>query len=151
MKFYESHYDDYYRSVEENNYHEELILEYNNFPDKLIDFKNTIIYGPTGVGKYSQMIYFLKKYSPSSLKYETKITATIDKQSYIYKISDIHYEVDMSLLGCYSRVLWHEIFQQVVDIVSVKVDKQGIIVCKNFHGIHNELLEIFYSYIQQSK
>ena len=33
-------------------------------------FNNTIIYGPTGVGKYSQMLYFLKKYSPSSLKYE---------------------------------------------------------------------------------
>lgn len=149
MKFYESHYDDYYRSVDENNYHTELIEEFGNFPDKLIDFNNTIIYGPTGVGKYSQMLYFLKKYSPSLLKYEKKITAIIDKQSYTYKISDIHYEVDMSLLGCYSRILWHEIFQQVVDIVSVKVEKQGIIVCKNFHGIHNELLDIFYSYIQQ--
>ena len=109
MKFYESHYDDYHRSVDENNYHKELIEEYNNSPDKLIDFNNTIIYGPTGVGKYSQMIYFIKRYSPSSLKYEKKITAIIDKQSYRYKISDIHYEVDMSLLGCYSRILWHEI------------------------------------------
>ena len=43
----------------------------------------------------------------------------------------------------------HEIFFQIVDIVSVKTDKFGIIVCKNFHMIHAELLEIFYSYIQQ--
>jgi hypothetical protein len=37
---------------------------------------------------------------------------------------------------------------QIVDIVSVKTEKIGIIVCKNFHLIHNELLEIFYSYMQ---
>jgi hypothetical protein len=149
MKFYETHFDDYCKSVETFNFHEELIEQINNFPEKLIDFENIIIYGPSGVGKYSQMLYLLKKYSPSLLKYEKKITSIIDKQSYIYKISDIHYEIDMALLGCNSRMLWHEIFQQIVDIVSVKQDKHGIIVCKNFHTIHNELLEILYSYLQQ--
>jgi hypothetical protein len=38
---------------------------------------------------------------------------------------------------------------QIVDIVSLKPCKFGIIVCKNFHNIHSELLESFYSYIQQ--
>lgn len=149
MKFYESHYEDYYQSVEKNNFHPELLREYDHFPKQLIEFKNTIIYGPPGVGKYSQMLYFLHKYSPSLLKYEKKITAQIEKQTYIYKISDIHYEIDMSLLGCNSKNLWHEIYQQIVDIVSVNPQKHAIIVCKNFHTIHNELLEIFYSYIQQ--
>jgi hypothetical protein len=55
----------------------------------------------------------------------------------------------MSLLGCNSKLLWHEIFFQIVDIVSVKAEKIGIIICKNFHLIHAELLEIFYSYMQQ--
>jgi hypothetical protein len=55
----------------------------------------------------------------------------------------------MSFLGCNSKNLWHDIFSQIVDIISVKHDKIGIIVCKNFHMIHNELLDIFYSYIQQ--
>jgi hypothetical protein len=64
-------------------------------------------------------------------------------------MSDIHYEVDMSLLGCNSKILWNEIFLQIVDIISVKTDKVGFIVCKNFHMIHGELLDIFYSYIQQ--
>jgi hypothetical protein len=36
----------------------------------------------------------------------------------------------------------------LLDIVSVKTDKIGIIVCKNFHKINSELLDIFYSYIQ---
>ena len=56
----------------------------------------------------------------------------------------------MSLLGCNSKLLWHEIYQQVVDIISAKTDKSGIIVCKYFHEIHNELLENFYSYMQKN-
>jgi hypothetical protein len=55
----------------------------------------------------------------------------------------------MSQLGCNSKLLWHEIFFQIVDIISVKQEKVGIILCKNFHLIHTELLEIFYSYMQQ--
>ena len=149
MKFHESHYEDYNNAVKENNFHPELLLQYESFPIELKDFHNLIIYGPVGVGKYSQMIHIIKRYSPSGLKYEKKITATIEKQSYTYKISDIHYEVDMALLGCNSKLLWFEIFQQIVDIVSIKSNKHGIIVCKNFHLIHNELLESFYSYIQQ--
>jgi hypothetical protein len=54
----------------------------------------------------------------------------------------------MSLLGCNSKLLWHEIYQQIIDIISAKVDKSGIIVCKYFHEIHSELLENFYSYMQ---
>jgi hypothetical protein len=149
MKFYESHFEDYYHSVEAYNLHDELLIEYESFPKKLENFSNLIIYGASGVGKYSQMLYILKNYSPSLLKYEKKITANMDKQSYTYKMSDIHYEIDMALLGCNSKILWHEIFQQIVDIVCIKPNKHGIIVCKNFHAIHNELLEIFNSYIQQ--
>jgi hypothetical protein len=78
------------------------------------------------------------------------------KQEYIYRISDIHYEIDMATLGCNSKLLWHDLFFQIVDIISVSFhsqektssDKIGIIVCKNFHAIHNELLDIFYSYMR---
>jgi hypothetical protein len=148
MKYYETHYEEYIHSVEQYNMHNELLPLYQNFPKKLCDFGNLIVFGPTGSGKYSQVLYFLKKYSPSKLKYDKKITCQTDKVNYIYHISDIHYEIDMSLLGCNSKTLWHEIFLQIVDIVSMKTEKTGIILCKNFHMIHNELLDIFYSYIQ---
>ena len=148
MKFYESHFDEYCSAVDDENFHSDLKEQIDNLPN-IESLGNMIIYGPSGVGKYSQMLHLLRKYSPSALKYEKKVTFVNEKQKYVYKISDIHYEIDMSLLGCYSRVLWHEIFQQIVDIVSVKSTKQGIIVCKNFHCIHNELLDIFYSYMQQ--
>jgi hypothetical protein len=149
MKYYETTFEEYIHSCSEYNIHPELDKYISSFPDSIYDMKQMIIYGPTGVGKYTQTLRILEKYSPSKLKYEKKITAVTDKQSYQYKISDIHYEIDMSMLGCYSKTLWHEIFSQVIDIISVKPSKVGIIVCKNFHMIHSELLETFYSYIQQ--
>lgn len=149
MKYYESSFEEYISSVEKYNLHPELAPVFQKFPKNIHHIENMIIYGSSGIGKYSQVLNLLKKYSPSELKYEKKIVAQTEKQSYIYHISDIHYEIDMSLLGCNSKVLWHEIFFQIVDIVSVKPNKIGIILCKNFHLIHSELLEIFYSYMQQ--
>jgi hypothetical protein len=123
---------------------------YSKFPNDINKLKNIIFYGPSGIGKYTQMLSSIKKYSPSELKYEKKISITYDKQQYYIKISDIHYEVDMSLLGCNSKLLWHSIYQQIIDIISAKNEKSGIIVCKYFHEIHSELLENFYSYMQSN-
>jgi hypothetical protein len=136
--------------VYKSNLHPKLEKCYSRFPDTLDKLGNLIFYGPSGVGKYSQMLYAIKRYSPSDLKYEKKISLSYDKKQYFFKISDIHYEIDMSLLGCNSKLLWHDIYQQIVDILSAKNNKIGIIVCKDFHNIHSELLENFYSYIQDN-
>jgi hypothetical protein len=149
MKFYESHYEDYIDSIKENNLHPELKTVVDNLPKTIAEFGNMIIYGPTGIGKYSQALNILQKYSASNLKYDKKITTQTEKQDYTYHISDVHYEVDMALLGCNSKILWRDVYMQIVDIITVKNDKSGIIVCKNFHMIHAELLDIFYSYMQQ--
>ena len=148
MKFYESHYEDYLQAIEKYNIHPEMESVYRRLPSDNKLMQNIIVYGPSGVGKYSQVLKIIKPYSPSELKYDKKITVQTEKGSFIYRISDIHYEVDMSLLGCNSKLIWHELFFQIIDIIAVKHDKMGIIVCKNFHTIHSELLEIFYSYIQ---
>jgi hypothetical protein len=150
MKFYETHFEDYIAENNRLNLHPKLEKIYKKFPDKLEDFKNVIFYGPNGIGKYTQMLNFIKRYSHTELKYERKISVTYNKQHYFFKVSDIHYEIDMSLLGCNSKLLWHEIYQQIIDIISAKTDKSGIIVCKYFHEIHSELLENFYSYMQQN-
>uniref|UniRef100_A0A6C0DUT8 Uncharacterized protein n=1 Tax=viral metagenome TaxID=1070528 RepID=A0A6C0DUT8_9ZZZZ len=149
MKFYESHYEEYNQAIEKYNIHPELLEIYNKMPSQSKKMENLIFYGPSGIGKYSQVLHFIKKYSPSELKYDKKMIINTDKQQYVYRISDIHYEVDMSLLGCNSKLVWHDLFFQIIDIISVKPDKFGIILCKNFHQIHSELLEIFYSYMQQ--
>ena len=208
MKYYETTYDDYLSSYEIYNLHPELDYIKSAFPKKINEFKNIIVYGASGVGKYTQVLSILHNYSPTKLKYDKKIYITYEKQEkkskttssiitstststststtiptpvnrktskketsnnnatntnvttkiqlkkqdkkqeYMYRISDIHYEIDMATLGCNSKLLWHDLFFQIVDIVSLKHDKIGIIVCKNFHNIHNELLEIFYSYMR---
>jgi hypothetical protein len=150
MKFYETHFEEYITTIQRQNLHPKLEKIYKKFPNKLHELKNVIIYGPSGIGKYTQMLNLIKKYSPTELKYEKKISVNYNKQQYFFKISDIHYEIDMSLLGCNSKLLWHEIYTQIVDIISAKTDKSGIIVCKYFHEIHSELLENFYSYMQQN-
>lgn len=148
MKFYETHFEEYLNSAEKYNLHPELDF-FKTMPSTIQQFDNMIVYGPCGSGKYTQVLRLLKRYSPSELKYRQKMTAITDKQTYTYHISDIHYEIDMSFLGCNSKTVWHDVFYQIMEIVSVKPNKIGIIVCKNFHAIHSELLEIFYSYIQQ--
>ena len=150
MKFLESHFEEYIQAVNNLNLNPKLDKYFSKFPDTLDNLGNLIYYGPSGVGKYSQMLYSIKKYSPSELKYEKKLSVTYDKKQYYFKISDIHYEVDMSLLGCNSKLLWHDIYQQIIDVVSAKHDKTGIIVCRDFHNIHSELLENFYSYMQDN-
>jgi len=150
MKFYETHFEEYINENNRQNLHQKLDKIYEKFPSTIQELKNLIFFGPNGTGKYTQMLKSIKKYSPTDLKYEKKISLTYNKQQYFFKISDIHYEVDMSLLGCNSKLLWHEIYLQIIDIISAKTEKSGIIVCKYFHDIHSELLENFYSYMQQN-
>lgn len=151
MKFYESHFEEYIVSNQKINLHPKLESVFlKNFPESIQQLKNVIFYGPSGVGKYTQVLRAIKKYSPSELKYEKKLSIVFNKQVYYFKISDIHYEIDMSILGCNSKLLWHDIYQQIIDIISAKPEKNGIIVCKNFHDIHSELLDNFYSYMQNN-
>jgi hypothetical protein len=148
MKFYETKFEEYTNSCKHVNLHPELEKLQNI--EKCDLFKNNLIlYGVAGIGKYTQMLNFIKKFSPSKLKYERKMSINANKKyTYTFKISDIHFEIDMDLLGCNARLLWNEIYKAILDILSTRTSHEGIIVCKNFHKIHNELLEIFYSYMQ---
>ena len=148
MKFLETHFDDYIVSNKKCSLHPKLNKLYESFPSKIENLKNIIFYGPKGVGKYTQALSCIKKYSISELKYEKRLTINSNKENFMLKMSDIHFEVDMSLLGCNSKILWNDIFNQINDVVSTRVNMHGIILCKYFHKIHSELLDIFYSYMQ---
>jgi hypothetical protein len=148
MKYYETHYTEYLKSAKSLDFHPELEEVRAAMPKTIHQLKHMILYGPSGAGKYTQLLRLITPYSRTQLKYEKKISVQTDKHTYFYRISDIHYEIDISLLGCESKRVWNECFFQIVDIVSINPDKAGIIVCKNFHAIHSELLDVFYSYMQ---
>jgi len=149
MKFYETKFEEYITSCNLNNLHLELTRPLNAISKTDIDRNNVILYGPAGTGKYTQALKYIERFSPTGLKYERKMNINLQKKKqYIFKISDVHFEIDMELLGCNAKVLWNEIYKAVLDILSTRQTHKGIILCKNFHKIHNELLDIFYSYMQ---
>jgi hypothetical protein len=147
MKFFETHFNEYVKKVEEYSLHPIMKKVLATFPPDIQSLPSMIIYGPSGVGKYSHALYMISRYSPSQLKYEKRIAVPYNKETFFLKISDCHFEVDMSLLGCNSKHLWNEIYNQIQDIVSSRPNTSAFVMCKNFHKIHSELLETFYSYM----
>jgi len=149
MKYLSSRFEEYISECNSSNLHEELNEINSLLTKKLKKQNNLIFYGPPGVGKYTQALYYLQQFSPTGLKYERKIIVTTNnKKSYQFKVSDIHFEIDIQLLGCNAKVLFNEIYNNIIDIVSTKQNKTFFILCKNFHTIHSELLDIFSSYMQ---
>ena len=132
---------------------EEYFKEPELHPPELIDYvqqlawTNVIFYGPPGVGKYSLILKYIRRFSDSRLKYSRKLTITFDTKTYQFQMSDVHYEIDMAIFTYNSKLLWHEIYQQLRDAITA-TGKRGIILCKNFHEINNELLDNFYNYMQ---
>ena len=148
MKFNSIHFETQVDSATAIPLHPKLKKMFTTvFPSNVNELMNLILYGPQGTGKYSQALACISRYSPTRLKYEKRLTVIYNKETYFVKISDIHFEVDMSLLGCTSKLLWNEMHNQIVDVVSARADPVGIVLCKNFHNIHSELLETFYSYM----
>lgn len=149
MKYLSSKFEDYINECETNNLHKKMSPLFESMSDTIEKQNNLIFYGPSGIGKYTQVLNYIKKFSPSNLKFERKINFNFNnKKQYIFKVSDIHFEIDMALLGCHSKLLFNDIYYHILDILSTRTNGSGIIVCKNFHYIHGELLDIFYSYMQ---
>ena len=150
MKYYSTKFEEYISCCNKHNMHENMSSVFNSMSNNLSNQNNLIFYGPSGIGKYTQVLNYIKKFSPTKLRFERKInfTSSNKKINYEFKVSDIHFEIDMSLLGCHAKLLFNDIYYHILDILSARTSGTGIIVCKNFHHIHSELLEIFYSYMQ---
>ena len=87
MKFHETTFEEYLISNKKLNLHPKLEKLYKSLPRNIEDLKNIIFYGPAGVGKYTQMLTLINRYSPSQLKYEKKLSVTYNKNTYFFKIS----------------------------------------------------------------
>ena len=149
MKYLSTKFEEYLNECEKFNLHKKMEPLFNSLNNNIEKQNNLIFYGPSGTGKYTQILNYIKKYSPTNLRFERKITFNFNnKKNYVFNVSDIHFEIDMSLLGCHAKVLFNDIYYHILDILSARAHGTGIIVCKNFHYIHSELLEIFYSYMQ---
>ena len=145
MNFHETHYLQYLNTLDKFNLHKSMQHYYQLFYSNPY---HLIINGPRGIGKYSQSIKFISLFSPSNLKYEKKTNIYHDKNEYFFKISDSHIEIDFSILGCNPKLLWNDIYSHIINIITTNNYHIFFILCKNFNSIHNELHDIFYSYME---
>lgn len=146
----ESKFDDYIKAKRTNDLHPEVTSLVGDVVNRGGRPLNVVMYGPSGVGKYSCALDYVSRFSPSCLTYEKKAIIETTKGQQVIKMSDIHFEIDLGMLGCNSKQLWNEIIGHIVDIVALRPQRQGIVVCRNFHQVHGELLDSFYSYMQTS-
>lgn len=130
----------FHKIISEKTLHPTLTL-----PDKK---RNLIIYGASGSGKYYQALYYLKQFSPTDLKYESKVSILYNKEEYFYRVSDIHIEIDIELLGCQAKALWNTIYKYINNMTFLH--NEIFILCKNFHHINDDLYDIFDCYMQKN-
>lgn len=147
MPSLDNRFEQYTADADKTNLHPSLLRVYSSLPENLADAPHMLIHGPPGSGKYTQSLLAIRKYSPTGLRYEKLMRAGDDKQPYSMRLSDVHFEVDMETLGCHSRTLWNTIYTQIVDSLITRSKPVGYVICRNFHKIHKELLEIFYYYM----
>ena len=95
-------------------------------------FNNILIYGPKGKGKYTLALDIIKQYSESNLNYQKKMTNIYNKNDYNIKISDIHYEIDIDLLGCNSKNLFNILYNNIIDNILLKKKKRRDNIIKKF-------------------
>ena len=145
---------DNFRTLLEKSSSNIINNKYSDYISKLSNdinlMPNFILYGPPGTGKYTESLKIIENYSPSYLKYERKLTVSSCKNEHILKISDIHYEIDLENMTCNSKILFNDVYNNIIDVIQTSNAKTGIILCKNFHEINNEIIEFFYSYMQKS-
>jgi hypothetical protein len=153
MSPHEKLFRDYLSDIENTNMHKNMeniwskyVKYYQNNPLKV---KHLLVYGPKGIGKYTQVLYFLKHFSPSNLLYDKKITIPKQKQhECTIRVSDVHCELDFGVLGCNAKTNWSNLYLHILDIANSSLSKIRFIVCLNIWAIHPELLDVLYCYMR---
>jgi len=63
MKFFETNFNEYINTSNQENLHPSFNKSISNFPENIENLKNIIFYGAPGIGKYTQVLHCIKKYS----------------------------------------------------------------------------------------
>jgi len=108
---------------------------------------NYIIYGKENSQKYKYALEYIRPYSKSGLNYKRKIEISLNDHKYYFNISDTHFEIDFELLGTNEYNIWIALYQQI-QVICKEIMGTCFVLCKNFHCIKDELLDIFYIFLR---
>ena len=84
MKINDDHFEDYLSNFDDCSLHPKLSESYDCLPDTPT---NLILYGPQGIGKYTQSLAIIRKYSPSKIHF---ISSFIKRNHTLFRIFQIH-------------------------------------------------------------
>lgn len=110
-----------------------------------------ILYHPCPMESYCYALSNLKQISPSFLKYHRKTIIPYNQESLYFQTSDIHIEIDFELLGVNEYSIFFEFFRHVKENMIGNITYPFYIVCLHFELIKRELLDIFYTFLDESK
>jgi len=111
---------------------------------------NFIFYSNNPLNNYCFALSNLKLISKSELKYSRRIAINYNSEDILFNISDVHFEVDFELLGVNQYNIFLTLFHHIKE--NMVSDKNIFyIVCLNFQEIKLELMNIFYSFMNDSK
>ena len=102
--------------------------------------EDLIVYGTDGSNKEEAVGAFLESASPSSLKYERKLVCETPKSRFFVRVSDIHYSLDLNLLGPAGLVMWNCIVDQIRGSIAASGKREGLVVCYSVEGYSAEVL-----------
>ena len=80
MKYLSSRFDEYIAECEKKNIHSNMKPIFSDLQNNINKLSHLIFYGPPGIGKYTQSLMFIKKFSISNLKYERKINIAFNQK-----------------------------------------------------------------------
>ena len=143
MRYRETLYAEYLAASHKSPLHPWLSHIIQSSASNPHDLPHLLLHGPPGVGKYTCALRLLEKYSSSQLKYEKKLTVPAYKAGappLDLKMSDVHFEVDLAMLGCNARAQWAAIYDAIQDAVAIAPGQHAFIVCKRLESAPRELL-----------
>ena len=143
MRYRESLCSEYLASAREQPLHSWLTSIIQSTPTDPRSLPHLLLHGPPGVGKYTCALRLLEKYSPSALKYEKKLSVPAYKPGAApvdLRMSDVHFEVDLSMLGCNAKPLWAAIYGAIGDANAVASGQHSFVLCRQLESAPRDLL-----------
>lgn len=135
----------------ENPFHPAIISDLDQFPTDLAEMPSIIISGPQAAGKRTLGLVVVAGFSPSAMRYEKKLyigeSPRRQEDAPCVPMSDVHFEVDMSLPCFGNKAGWSSAHKAIVDAVEIRKDKYAFVMCTNFHLADRDLLRVFSNFM----
>ena len=108
---------------------------------------NLLIYGANDDENYKTFIDYIDSFSPNNTTKRLRINMLSGYDISIKK-GNLHFELDMDMIT--NTKVWVELYDHIRDIIIAKKMNRCILLLKNFQRISLDILETFYSMLEDT-